>query len=272
VSRRAARYGGDADALQLSHHQDSSSSRVVRLLDVYEDGAHVYLVLEPLYGGDLASFMRAKMVRVFAEAQARLILDQLLEAVQYLHALSVLHADIKPSNILLDDSPLDARLGGGGGGAGGGGARAASSSPGTSTSGAALTSVIVAIKLCDFGAARRSRDARYYRLTGDVGLVPWTAVAGTLGYVAPEILQRQHYGPPVDLWSVGIILYEMLAGFPPFHPYGQCVSVAATFPAQVWGRLSPEAASLCRALLQRDPARRPTATQARAHPWFAMRA
>lgn len=248
--------GGDSD-------RSPGSQRIVQLFDVYEDAQHVYLVLEPVRGGDLASFVRAKCVRSFSEAQARLVLDQLLQALEYTHSLSVLHADIKPSNILIDDSPLDVRNV----------QKGAVPSPasGTSTSGAALTSVIVAIKLCDFGAARRSRDARYYRLTGDVGLVPWTAVAGTVGYVAPEILQRQHYGMAVDLWSVGIIMYELLAGFPPFHPYSQCLSDAATFPAQVWGGLSAEAQSLCRSLLQRDPARRPTAAKARSHPWFAMR-
>jgi serine/threonine protein kinase len=141
---------------------------------------------------------------------------------------------------------------------------------GTALNGAALTSFIEVVKLCDFGAARRSRDARYYALTGDVGLVPWTSVQGTMGYIAPEVLNRQHYGCAVDLWSAGILLFELLGGYAPFYPYAACLSEPVAFPGSVWSHISGEAKDLVARLLTVDPARRITASQALAHRWFAL--
>lgn len=282
----------------------------------------------------MANFIRAKSVRQFSEAQARVIIDQLLEAVEYLHSRGILHGDIKPQNILIAESPLDAPVGAAGSGdalappplsyahglgesrrtlmnlpsatttevgIGAGLRRATSStatgaegarglqpptaaapaahpgsrrprvhSSGMSISGTPLTTFIASIKICDFGNARRSRDARYYRLTGDVGLVPWSCVTGTMGYIAPEILQRKHYGVASDMWSVGIIMYELLAGYSPFYPYSTCVSTAVGFPSPLWDGVSEEAKALCRGLLQSDPARRFSAQRARASPWLIM--
>lgn len=141
---------------------------------------------------------------------------------------------------------------------------------GTALNGSALTSFIEVVKLCDFGAARRSRDARYYALTGDVGLVPWTSVQGTMGYIAPEVLNRQHYGCAVDLWSAGILLFELLGGYAPFYPYAACLSEPVAFPGSVWSHISGEAKDLVARLLTVDPARRITASQALAHRWFAL--
>jgi serine/threonine protein kinase len=261
-------------------------------------GSFVYLVLERVAGGSLSAYMQAKSVRAFAEWQARLIADQLLEALDFLHARGILHGDMKPSNVLVEESSASLLQGGGGGGGGGGSGeggmpaaatpqpgggpaptahrRAASS--GTSMTGAPLLSFVDAVKLCDFGNARRSRDARYYKVTGDVSLVPWSAVTGTMGYVAPEILARKHYGTAADLWSLGVILYELLAGHVPWHPYSDCLRAPPSFDHPPWtagadGRapgVSREAAALCRALLTLEPARRITAHAARAHPWFNL--
>ena len=52
-------------------------------------------------------------------------------------------------------------------------------------------------------------DVKYYRYTGDVHKVPYTVVRGTMGYLAPEILREESYGIAADVWSIGIILYEL---------------------------------------------------------------
>jgi len=313
----------DSVTREVEIHRSVSHPNILLLRDTYEDATeYVYLVLEAMPSGDLQSYIRRKCVRQFSEVQVRIIMDQLLAAVAYLHSRGILHADIKPPNVLLAESPLAADgsipgvggAGSGGGGGGGGGegtavpalsavlrvgpggassatVRVTSTAPaggaasaatagdgtaparrraGTSTSGAALTTFVHNVKLCDFGAARRSRDPRYYRVTGDVGLVPWTSVSGTMGYIAPEILARKHYGTAVDVWSLGCIMYELLAGYAPFYPYSQCLSEPASFKGHAWDALSPEARDLCRAMLTPDPRHRITASRARAHPWFAL--
>eukprot|EP00929_Paragymnodinium_shiwhaense_P008234 TRINITY_DN112174_c0_g1_i1.p2 TRINITY_DN112174_c0_g1~~TRINITY_DN112174_c0_g1_i1.p2 ORF type:complete len:145 (+),score=9.06 TRINITY_DN112174_c0_g1_i1:2-436(+) len=124
------------------------------------------------------------------------------------------------------------------------------------------------VKLCDFGNARRARDARYHKQTGNVSLVPFESVTGTMGYIAPEILSKKNYGTAVDMWSLGVLLFTMLGGYKPFLPYNKCLTKDVNFPDSVWKSVSPEAVDLCKRMLERNPSKRITASQARAHAWF----
>lgn len=94
-----------------------------------------------------------------------------------------------------------------------------------------------------------------------------------MGYVAPEVLLRKPHGTPVDMWSLGIILFELLAGYSPFYPsYRACLKEPIAFAeAGGWGAVSAEAQSLIAGLLVRDPSKRLTAANAQAHPWFALK-
>ena len=75
-----------------------------------------------------------------------------------------------------------------------------------------------ALKLCDFGLSRKVPDVRFFKHTGDVHRVPFEGMEGTMAYIAPEMFQQQSYTKAVDVWSVGIMLYEMLVGYTPFYP------------------------------------------------------
>lgn len=236
---------------------------------------NVYLVMEACEHGDLASFIRRTGIRRFSEPQVRLMADQLLDAIDFLHSRGIMHADIKPHNILLSlwERPDKADDDGNGSSRRGQSFRTGSLQPAaTLASGGVLHSFIRSVKLCDFGNARRSRDARYYRITGDVSLVPWNSYTGTMGYAAPEILTRRPYSASADIWSCGIVLYELLAGYSPFFPYTDCVNTPVPFPASPWsdGSLTPEAKHFVSSLLQIDPAKRLSAHAARAHPWFSL--
>lgn len=99
---------------------------------------------------------------------------------------------------------------------------------------------------------------------------------GTPGYVAPEVLSYTGYGPEVDLWSLGVLLYVLLCGFPPFYDeneaalFAQIQSGKFEFISPYWDDISKEAKDLISKLLTVDVKKRYTADQALKHPWFQI--
>jgi len=97
---------------------------------------------------------------------------------------------------------------------------------------------------------------------------------GTPGYVAPEILKQQKYDSQVDLWSIGVILYILLCGFPPFVEkklkalYKIIREGKYSFPSPYWDKISAEAKDCVSKLLKVDPKKRLTATQLLQHDWI----
>jgi len=123
------------------------------------------------------------------------------------------------------------------------------------------------VKITDFGLAK-------YRSSKETREMMNTA-CGTPGYVAPEILKSESYGKEVDLWSIGVILYILLCGFPPFYSertdelYNQIKRGEYEFPDPYWTEISFAAKDLVRKLLTVNPKRRYTAEQALKHPWIS---
>lgn len=117
------------------------------------------------------------------------------------------------------------------------------------------------MKISDFGLARF--------IQGELA----TTACGTPGYVAPEILEGKGYGKEVDYWSVGVILYILLCGFPPFYEennsklFEMIKTCNYDFPSPFWDDVSETAKNLIRSILVVDPAKRLTAEQILAHPW-----
>jgi len=93
-------------------------------------------------------------------------------------------------------------------------------------------------------------------------------------YVAPEILRGIAYGKQVDIWSIGVILYILLCGFPPFYDdnnkklFAQIIHANYSFPDPYWTNISPLAKDLVMKLLLVDPTKRLTADQILNHPWM----
>ncbi|CAM9494363.1 unnamed protein product [Pylaiella littoralis] len=118
-----------------------------------------------------------------------------------------------------------------------------------------------ALKLADFGFARP---------VGEDGL---STQCGTPGYVAPEILKGEIYGKPVDIWSIGVITYILLGGYPPFHDdnqaklYQKIKKGKVSFHPQYWSTVSDEAKDLIKKMLTVDKEKRISAEQALQHPW-----
>ena len=92
--------------------------------------------------------------------------------------------------------------------------------------------------------------------------------------MAPEVLQAQGYGPEVDLWSIGVITYILLCGFPPFYHeelpelFEQIMSADFDFPEEYWDSVSNEAKDFIKKLLVVKPSDRMTVDQALSHPWL----
>uniref|UniRef100_A0A7N6FIB5 calcium/calmodulin-dependent protein kinase n=1 Tax=Anabas testudineus TaxID=64144 RepID=A0A7N6FIB5_ANATE len=124
-----------------------------------------------------------------------------------------------------------------------------------------------AVKLADFGLA--------IEVQGDQQA--WFGFAGTPGYLSPEVLRKDPYGKPVDMWACGVILYILLVGYPPFWDedqhklYQQIKAGAYDFPSPEWDTVTPEAKNLINQMLTINPAKRITADQALKHPWVCQR-
>ena len=97
---------------------------------------------------------------------------------------------------------------------------------------------------------------------------------GTPNYVAPEIIEARGYDGKVDCWSLGVILYVMLCGFPPFYhdesdKLFEIIKVGNfSFPSPYWDEVSSEAKDLISKLLILDSSKRLNADQILEHPWL----
>jgi serine/threonine protein kinase len=149
------------------------NEHVVRVLDVSKVDGLPYIVMELVTGASLAS----EMGQPWPPARAAAYALQVLEGLEAVHALGVVHRDVKPENVLVIATPRGPLL-----------------------------------KLIDFGIAKDSIAQEAIGRLTHAG-----ALLGTPAYMAPEqIADPLHAGSAVDLYSVGILLFEMLAGVSPF--------------------------------------------------------
>eukprot|EP00298_Acanthocystis_sp_HF-20_P004955 c15258_g1_i1.p1 GENE.c15258_g1_i1~~c15258_g1_i1.p1 ORF type:complete len:609 (+),score=266.10 c15258_g1_i1:161-1987(+) len=170
----------------------------------------------------------------FDEDEACRIITAILEGIDHLHSRGVTHRDVKPENFLV----------------GYGNDRDSSD--------------ICVLKLIDFGFATfQNPDGN---MTG--------SSCGTLDYIAPELLLEFPHNQSVDLWSVGVVLYILLCGFPPFFAeddetvFDLISKGVYDFPSPGWDHVSEDAKHLVTCLLQFEPSDRWTASQALSHSWI----
>jgi len=122
------------------------------------------------------------------------------------------------------------------------------------------------IKVTDFG------------LSKDFGEATLQTSCGTPDYVAPEVLRGAPYDNSVDLWSIGVITYILLCGFPPFYGnsdqeiFEKILKAEYDFPAPDWDVISDDAKNFIRQILVLDPHKRPTSAEALQHPWMISNA
>ncbi|XP_005398140.1 PREDICTED: calcium/calmodulin-dependent protein kinase type 1D isoform X2 [Chinchilla lanigera] len=120
------------------------------------------------------------------------------------------------------------------------------------------------IMISDFGLSKMEGK-------GDV----MSTACGTPGYVAPEVLAQKPYSKAVDCWSIGVIAYILLCGYPPFYDendsklFEQILKAEYEFDSPYWDDISDSAKDFIRNLMEKDPSKRYTCEQAARHPWIA---
>ncbi|KAG2535798.1 probable serine/threonine protein kinase IREH1 [Panicum virgatum] len=232
---------------------------VVRFFYSFTSRENLYLVMEYLNGGDLYSLLRN--LGCLDEDVARVYLAEVVLALEYLHSMHIVHRDLKPDNLLiahdghikLTDFGLSKV----------GLINSTDDLSGPAVSGSSLYGddepQMSELEQMDHRARRQNRSA-----------------VGTPDYLAPEILLGTGHGCSADWWSVGVILFELIVGIPPFnaeHPqtiFDNILNRKIPWP-HVPEEMSVEAQDLIDKLLTEDPHQRlgaNGASEVKRHPFF----
>ncbi|ELU05124.1 hypothetical protein CAPTEDRAFT_164045 [Capitella teleta] len=191
---QVAHVRAERDVLVEADHQ-----WVVKMYYSFQDAINLYLIMEFLPGGDMMTLLMKK--DTLTEEQAQFYVAETVLSIESIHKLNFIHRDIKPDNLLLDSKGH--------------------------------------LKLSDFGLCtglKKSHRTDFYKdlslmQSGDFSPIDsihkkqsWRnkrralaySTVGTPDYIAPEVFMRTGYISSCDWWSLGVIMYEMLIGYPPF--------------------------------------------------------
>mmetsp|Transcript_45245 Transcript_45245/g.113412 ORF Transcript_45245/g.113412 Transcript_45245/m.113412 type:complete len:478 (-) Transcript_45245:89-1522(-) len=213
-----------------------SHHNVVYMKEFVENKDKYYIILEYLTGGELFDRIVDAPNGHFTERDAAKIMRQVMGALAYLHGKGIVHRDLKPENFLLTDEPAHQ---------------------------AGTVGSTFAYRICigDFGLASHCPDAEFLH-----------SLCGSPGYIAPEVIKEEPYGTPVDIWSLGVTLYILLTGIPPFAGHSDRESFDLTVKGQIkWSHLGECSATLrdlVSLMLKYQPSKRISAREALEHPWM----
>lgn len=233
-------------------------SNIVQLIDVFEDCDYYYLVFEKMNGGPLLDHITDK--NCFTEQEASMVTSKIAKGIKFLHDQGVAHRDIKPENILC--SSIDG---------------------------------LECVKLCDLDLATKLSPIKRSPSVESLSDGDFESPVGSAEFMAPEVVERfmdesLKYDKKADTWSLGVLIYIMLCGYPPF--YGQCDSEDCgwtrgeicdecqdnlfenikrgyfDFPDDDWRNISDEAKDLICHLLVRNARYRYSIDDVMNHPWI----
>nr|XP_009683000.1 PREDICTED: serine/threonine-protein kinase 33 isoform X3 [Struthio camelus australis] len=170
----------------------------------------------------------------FTENETRHIIQSLASAIAYLHKKDIVHRDLKLENILVKSSDIDE-----------------------------ANEMKLNIKVTDFGLAVQKAGGSVFQ-----------SICGTPIYMAPEVISAHDYSQQCDIWSIGVIMYMLLCGEPPFTAsleeklFELIRKGDLYFKNTVWDTVSEAAKQVLRLLLRVDPAHRITANELLDNQWI----
>ncbi|KAL7855112.1 hypothetical protein SRHO_G00173020 [Serrasalmus rhombeus] len=234
-------------------YQCQGNINILELIQFFEDDSRFYLVFEKLNGGSILTHIQRR--KHFDEREASRVVRDIAQALDFLHTKGIAHRDLKPENILCVDADK-----------------------------------VSPVKICDFdlGSGVKLSSACTPITTPEL-----TTPCGSAEYMAPEVVEvftdeASFYDKRCDLWSLGVILYILLSGSPPFT--GHCGTDCGwergetcracqnnlferiqegkyEFGDRDWAHISDSAKDLISRLLVRDAMLRLSAAQVLQHPW-----
>ena len=240
---------------------------LVKLMYSFQDDHHLYLIMEYMPGGDLMALLMKE--DILTEEATRIIAAESCLAIQSVHNLGYVHRDLKPDNLLIDhmghvkltdlglckktDVPDFGQAG---------------------TNGAAGASAAAAAG----GAPPPPPPPPGGKRTHRTRAMLYSTV-GTPDYIAPEVLSQRGYGKECDWWSLGVILFECVAGYPPFYadePMQTCRKIVNwrqtfTFPEEATTKFSAECIDFINRMVcdRSERLGQNGIDDFKAHPWMA---
>jgi len=242
--------------IEMFHHCKGHPN-IIQLIEYFEEPDRFYLVFEKINGGQLLDHIQNRVK--FTEKEASLVIKDLASALQFLHKKGIAHRDLKPENVLC-----------------------------------VYPNQLVPVKLCDFdlGSGIKFNSTMTSPISTPALLTP----VGSAEFMAPEVVEAFMddterdlvYDKRCDLWSLGVIMYILLCGYPPFsgncgeacgwnqgEPCNACQELLFhsiqegkyEFPDAEWVAMSPEARDLISKLLVKDAKQRLSAEMVLAHTW-----
>uniref|UniRef100_A0A671QMU6 non-specific serine/threonine protein kinase n=1 Tax=Sinocyclocheilus anshuiensis TaxID=1608454 RepID=A0A671QMU6_9TELE len=234
-------------------YQCQGHRNILELVEFFEEEDKFYLVFEKLRGGSVLAHIHKR--RYFSEQEASIVVQDIASALDFLHNKGMAHRDLKPENILCEHEDR-----------------------------------ISPVKICDFDLGS---GIKLNSDSSPISTPELLTPCGSAEYMAPEVVEAFNeeatiYDKRCDLWSLGVILYIMLSGYPPF--VGRCGSDCGwengepcqacqntlfesiqegkyEFPEKEWAHISSSAKDLISKLLVRDAKKRLSAAQVLQHPW-----
>jgi len=214
------------------------SPHIIKIYESWEDKKHLHILLDRLTGGELYTNLIER--ESYTEQHTHNLFKQMLKAIYHCHAHGIAHRDLKLENFLFESPKAEK------------------------------------VKLIDFGLSKRYCTGRTIR--------NMCSVVGTTYYIAPEVLKLRTtkgqggkgYDKECDMWGLGVILFMMLSGRPPFDAktgddediFRAIIRGNFRMDDDEWAEISNECKDLVLKLLQKNPRKRITASQALSHPWI----